>query len=100
LDWDKFTQILKDLEKKTKTKLIFDLKKDFNIKETKKLKKPFKKDQTVKAVVVSPGRFPNSRLAVADHRNITILNCTEKINRTLKVKIIRDKHNIFLARKI
>lgn len=100
LDWDKFKKILKDLEKKTRTKLIFDLKKDFNIKETKKLTKPFKKDQVVKATVVSKGRFPNSRLAVADNRNITVINCTEKISRTIKIKILRDKHNIFLARKI
>lgn len=99
LDWDRFTNILKNLEKQTKTKLIFNLKKDFNIKETKKLTKPFKKDQTIKAKIISPGRFPNSRLAITKNRNITILNCTEKINRTVNVKIIRDKHNIFLARK-
>jgi len=100
LDWEKFTDILKKLEKQTKTKLIFDLKKDFDIKDTKKLAKPFKKDQVIKATVVSKGRFPNSRLAVAENRNITVFNCTEKTGRTIKIKILRDKHNIFLARKI
>ncbi len=100
LDWDKFTQILKDLEKQTKTKLLFDLKKDFNIKETKKLTKPFKKDQTIQAQIVSPGRFPNSKLAVAQNRNITVINCTEKTNKEIKIKITRDKHNIFLAKEI
>ncbi|MCK4588914.1 MAG: radical SAM protein [Nanoarchaeota archaeon] len=96
--WDKFIDHLKDLEKQTNTKLLFDFKKDFNIKETKPLKKPFKKDQRIKVKIVSLGRFPNSRLAVADNRNITVLNCPEPINKEIKIKITRDKHNIFLAR--
>jgi len=100
LDWEKFIQILKNLEKKTKVKLLLDLKKDFNIRDTKELPKPFKKDQVIKAQIISPGRFPNSRLAVAENRNITVFNCLEPSNKIVKIKITRAKHNIFLAKTI
>lgn len=98
--WDQFINYLKDLENQTNTKLLLDFKKDFNIKETKKLEKPFKKDQVIKAKIVSLGRFPKSRLAVAGNRNLTILNCLGPVNKEIKVKITRDKHNIFLATQV
>jgi len=51
------------------------------------------------AKIVAPGRYPHSRLAVAKDRNITVVSCTVPIGKELKLKILRSKHNIFMAKE-
>ena len=95
LPWDKFYSRIRELEKKTKTKLILSSK-TFNIQKTKKLPKPFKKGQIIKANIVCLGRLKNEMLAVASNRTISAPNCFKK--GTVKIKITRTKHNIFMGR--
>ena len=95
--WEKFYDFLKELENKYKIKLIVSPE-DFGIKYTKKLEKPFKKNDVIQARIACPDRFPDSRIAVAQNRTISLPNCTLSINKTVKVKIIRDKHNIFTGK--
>lgn len=97
LSWDKFYSIIKDLEKKTNTKLIIGPE-DFNIQKTKKLPKPFKKDQIIKAEIVCPGRIKNEMLAAVSNRTISVPNCFKK--GVVKIKITRTKHNIFMGRLV
>jgi len=94
LSWDEFYLRIKDLEKKTNTKLIIGPE-DFNIQKTKKLPKPFKKGQIIKANIVCPGRLRNEMLAAASNRTISVPNCFKK--GIVKIKITRTKHNIFMG---
>lgn len=95
LSWDKFYLMMKDLEKKTNTKLILGPE-DFNIQKTKKLPKPFKKGQIIKAEILCPGRLKNEMLVAASNRVISVPNCFKK--GIVKIRITRTKHNIFMGR--
>ena len=97
MSWDKFYLMMKDLEKKTNTKLIIGPE-DFNIQKTKKLPKPFKKGQIIKAEILCPGRLKNEMLAVASNRVISIPTCFKK--GIVKIRITRTKHNIFMGRLV
>ena len=97
MSWDKFYLMMKDLEKKTNTKLILGPE-DFNIQKTKKLPKPFKKGQIIKAEILCPGRLKNEMLAVASNRVISIPTCFKK--GIVKIRITRTKHNIFMGKLV
>lgn len=97
MPWDKFYLIIRNLEKKTNTKLILGPE-DFNIQKTKKLPKPFKKDQIIKAEIVCPGRIKNEMLAAASNRIISVPNCFKRGK--VKIRITRTKHNIFMGRLV
>jgi len=97
MSWDDFIEKMKVLEKEHDAHLLFDFKEDFNIRQTKPLKKPFKKGDVVKAKILSKGRLKNEMIAVAQDRIISIPNCFQEINKLVKIKIIRSKHNIFVG---
>ena len=97
--WKKFYSFLKNLEEKYKTKLIVSPE-DFGIKYTRKLEKPFKIKDVITAAIVCAGRFPHSRIAVAKKRNISLPDCELPEGKKVKIKIIRDKHNIFVGKVI
>lgn len=94
----KYNKNLTDLEKEFKN--IFKNKDyDFKIKEDKVLTIPFKKKEIINARIVSFGGFSNEKIGIVDNidRVISILNSNKKINQYQKAKIIRTKHNIFVA---
>jgi len=95
--WKKFYQFLKKLEQKHQIKLIVTPE-DFKIKYTQKLTKPFQKNDLIQAPIISPDRFPNSRIAASKNRTISIPNCNLPTNKKVKIKITRDKHNIFVGK--
>jgi uncharacterized protein len=90
--FDEFYKMLKALEIETGEKLIVD-RQDFNITATKAMPKPFLKGQVVKAAVKCNGRLPGEKIAVADGRVITITGSAS--SGIARVKLTRDKHNIF-----
>ena len=93
-DWQQFYEMIKELEKKTglKQKLSAE---DFGIRKTKNLPKPFKLGDITRAMVKAPDRFKDTCLAVSKERVISVPNCQFKKNKKIKIKISRDKHNIF-----
>ena len=97
VSWPKFYARLDELEKKHQIKLRLS-KDDFNIRETKELPKPFTVDEVVSAVIKCPDRFKNSVIAVAKDRNISVPKCQYVKDKRIKVKIVRDKHNIFTGK--
>ncbi len=99
ISWDKFYALLDEWEKKYDIKLKLN-KDDFNIRKTKDLPKPFKEGEIVSVVVKCPDRFPNSSIGVAKERNISIPSCPFKEGKVVKVKILRDKHNIFVGKVV
>lgn len=99
LPWEKFYQILDKLEQKHQIKLKFK-KEDFNIRKTKDLPKPFKENDVIAAVLKCPDRFPNTSIAAARNRNISAINCPFRAEKHVKIKILRDKHNIFVGKSV
>ncbi len=97
--WEKFYALLQSLEKKHKVKLKL-YKEDFNIHKTKELPKPFVEDEIVTATVKCLDRFPHTIIAVAKDRNISVQSCQLQKEKKIKVKIIRDKHNIFTGKLV
>lgn len=90
LNFIKFNNYLRELEKKYNTKLI----KKEEINETKQLPKPLKKGDIIEAEIISGGRYNNECLAVAKERVITVKGYFTK-RKKQKIKIIKDRYNVF-----
>ncbi len=96
MPWDGFYLLLSTLEKKHGIKLRLG-KNDFNIKKTRDLPKPFVENDIITATIKCPDRFTNSAIAVAGNRNISVPRCEFRKGKKIEVKIVRDKHNIFVG---
>lgn len=95
--WPEFFKLLQELEKKYDMNLRLKAE-DFNVKKTIELPKPFSINDEVLAIIKCPDRFPRTTIAVAEGRMISISELEfkkEKKDKQVKVKILRDKHNIF-----
>ncbi len=91
--WEQFYAELKELEQQHSVKLIVSAD-DYKILPAPELPKPFKKGDVVKARIIGPGRLTGEKLAVAQERTISLMNC-DKPKGDARVKIVRSKHNIF-----
>ncbi|MBW2971920.1 radical SAM protein [Candidatus Woesearchaeota archaeon] len=92
-EWDDFYAQLDAWEKQTG----MDLKADYHTAyKTRTLEKPFRKGDTIKAEIVCPGRLKNELLAVSGGRVVSVIN-SKKSSGQVKVRIIRDKDNIFVG---
>ena len=100
MSWDLFRKKLESLEKKHNTRLVLDFKKDFKVHETRHLPKLFKKGQILKARVVCPGHLKEEMLAVAKDRIVSVMNCSARPGQDIKLRIIRTKHNIYVAKQV
>ena len=99
MSWEKFYSLLEELEQKHQIKLKLQ-KEDFNIIETKPLPKPFVEGDVINAVIKCPDRFHNSVIAVSKDRTISVPNCSFKKDKKISVKIVRDKHNVFVGKLV
>ncbi len=95
MDWEVFGQKMGQLEKEHEVKLLFS-EADFSIAKTRPLERPFRKGQVVRAEIVCDGRLEGEKISVAGERNISVERCAGKKG-TIKVKLTRDKHNIFFG---
>ncbi|PIN80878.1 molybdenum cofactor biosynthesis protein MoaA [Candidatus Woesearchaeota archaeon CG10_big_fil_rev_8_21_14_0_10_32_9] len=93
MSWDSFFDLLKQKEKEHDVKLIIT-ENTFEIYPDETFPKPFKKGQIISVNLKSFGRTTHEALGEASDRCITVLNCS-KSSGTIKIKLIRDKHNIF-----
>ncbi len=94
LSFDRFYDLLDKLEKKHGIKLRLRPE-DFSIVKDAVLKKPFVKGSVVDAVIRIPGRNKNQCVAESGSRAITVYDCDFVKDKHIRVKILRDKHNIF-----
>lgn len=99
IPWEGFYAMLQEWEKKHDIKLRLG-KNDFNIKETKELPTPFREGEIIAAVIKCPDRFKNSVIAVSKGRTISVPNCECRKEKKIQVRIIRDKHNIFVGKVV
>ncbi len=95
LSFDDFFSRLETLEKKYSMNLKLN-REDFGIVPSKS-EKAIKKGETVNAEIICKGMFKNEVLASAKNR-IIALNSDDKGR--IKVKITRDKYNVFYAQEI
>ncbi|MEK6863284.1 MAG: radical SAM protein [Nanoarchaeota archaeon] len=99
ISWEKFYSQLEEWEKKYKIKLKLS-KEDFNIRKTKEMPKPFEEGEVITAVLKCPDRFPNSSVAAAKGRNISVPGCPFVHEKKIQLRIVRDKHNIFVGKQV
>jgi uncharacterized Fe-S cluster-containing radical SAM superfamily enzyme len=98
IPFEDFFAMLRPLEEKYD--VVLTPKADWNpfgIYIDTKLEKPFKKGDVIKVTIKAVGRVPSEKIAVAENRIVTVRNCYKAIGTSTKVKLIRDKHNIFNA---
>jgi uncharacterized protein len=95
IEWDDFFEKLKVLEEKYKIKLIQDT---FKLDKTKEYSCPFKKDEVIKAEVISFGRYKTEKIAVAEGRCILVQDCFK--NGKIKLKISHIKDNIIIGKAV
>ncbi len=93
MEW--FMELLKENEKKYDVRLI-NTKEDFDIQEDEKIPKPYKKGKAINAKVIMPGKYNTEWLCVSEDRCITV-NGYLKIGDEVRLRIVRDKHNIYKA---
>lgn len=98
MTWYKFYKCLRELENKFKVRLILNPH-DFNIFKLPSIPNPFRRFEKVKMKVVGPGWLKGEKLAVARNRAITLVDAEHiPIGATVYARIIRVKHNIFIAK--
>jgi hypothetical protein len=93
VEWEEFYRQLEVWEKYSGVSLKTT---GHTLYATKPLEKPFKKGDVVKASLVCPGRMNKEMLAVAKGRVISVIDCN-KANMSIKVRIVRDKDNVFVG---
>lgn len=93
--WEEFEGKLKEWEEK----YSIDLHQEgfYPIKPSKKLPKPFKKGDIVQAEIVCEDRYKGQKIAKSKDRTISIVKCPAETGKRVKVRILRDKHNIFVG---
>jgi uncharacterized protein len=90
-----FYKKLGDLEKKLDVNLTkLDTTLEFH--EDTRLEKPFRKGDVVQAEILGISRLPHSVIAAAKGRVITIMG-TDRKKGSVKVRLTRDKDNIFIG---
>lgn len=95
--FDDFFNLLKPFEEKYD--VILTPRKDYNpfeIYEDKVLEKPMLKNQKIKVDIICKGRVPSETICKAHDRIVTVRGL-DKLKGSTTVKIIRDKHNIFMG---
>ena len=98
-NWYKFYKRLEELEKKHDYKLkIGPL--DFKVYKSKKIPLIFKRGDIVNGEIVLPGWLPNEMLAKSNGRLITIIDCNNKINQKVRIKILESKDSIYLGKRV
>lgn len=97
ITWYKFYKKLGEWEKKFGLKLKLGPK-DFGIKKTKSLPKTMRVGEKVRVEVKLEGWMKDQMIGVARGRSITLVNCKARVGEKIKVRILRNKDNIYVAR--
>jgi len=98
-NWWKFYNKLEEWEKEydVKLKLTAD---DLNIEKRKRLPNIFPKNEKIIAEIKAPGWIKNQMIAVAKNRSISVNDCEKDINDKVKIKILENKNELYVAEEI
>ncbi|MEM5766070.1 MAG: radical SAM protein [Candidatus Aenigmatarchaeota archaeon] len=97
ISWYKFFGQLKKWEDEFKVKLKISPS-EFGIEKARHLPFAFKIGERVMVEIRSQGWMLNEMIGVARQRSITIVDCKESLNKLVKVRILRNRDNIYIAR--
>ena len=95
--WYKFFKYLDALEKKHCIKLVLK-KEDFGIHKAEHVPIIFGKDEAVKGKMVLPGWLENEIIISSKNRLITVFDSKAGIGDLVKARIVKTKHNLYLAK--
>ena len=99
ISWWKFYRKLEEWEKKFKIKLR-QRPSDFGIERRRMLPILFHKGQKTSVKIMAPGWMKNEMIGVKENRCLTIVDCKSEIGQRIKVKILKNKHNLYIARQV
>lgn len=99
LTWWKFFRKIEEWEKQFNIKLRIRPE-DFGIRKTKIYPIVFKRGEKARARILAPGWMRNEMIGVARNRSITVVNCNSNIGDEVRIKILRTKHNLYIAERI
>ena len=95
---EQFYSELKKLEQQHTVQLI-QTQVDFDITNQSTLATPMQKGDIVTATIVAPGRYPGEKIAACKDRAISVRSHAE-LGKQIKLKIVRNKHNIYLGESV
>lgn len=95
----KFYEKLKEWEKRNKQKLILS-KKDVNLEKRDSFPTKLDVGKKYKAVVKTRGWLKGQQLAVAENRAISVLDTSNKPGDMINIRIIENKDNLYMAKKV
>jgi uncharacterized Fe-S cluster-containing radical SAM superfamily enzyme len=95
----KFYEKLKEWEKRNKQKLVLS-KKDVNLEKRESF--PIKLDigKKYKAMIKTNGWLKGQQLAVAENRVISVLDTSNKSGDIINIKVIENKDNLYIVKKV
>lgn len=99
INWWKFYKKLEEWEKKHNIKLKLKAE-DLNIEKRKRLPRIFEKGEKILVEIKAPGWIKGQMLGVAKNRTISINNCKHKIKDKIKIKILENKNEIYVAEEV
>ena len=99
ITWWKFYRKLEEWEKEFNLRLKITPK-DFNIHRMRMLPLLFQKGEKISVEIRAPGWMKNEMIGVKDGRCVTIVNCEVEKNSRVKVRILENKHNLYIARMV
>ena len=100
--WKKFYDRLRELEKIYKVKLVLNPK-DFGIHKLPILPVVYRKLEKVRLRVIGEGWLKNEKLALPPNQDrvFTLINANHiPVGSTVKARVLRNKHNIYLAEPV
>ncbi|MBN1275378.1 radical SAM protein [Candidatus Woesearchaeota archaeon] len=97
--WEEFYALLRRKEEEHGLSLVLKGGENvFGIYPEKTLPKPFRKGQVITVVLQAPGRSNDEWLGVSSERVVTVRSCGDGAEgERRRVRLLRDKHNIFTA---
>ena len=96
--WRFYNRAIKKWENKFDLTLRLS-KEDFGIKKCKSPPKEFSRNEIAHVKITAPGWLEGEGIAVARNRSVLVLD-SDRIGTTEKVKIISNKHGVYVAKKV
>ncbi len=97
ISWWKFYRKLEEWERKFNVNLKIGPK-DFGIERRKILPILFKNYQKITVNIKAPGWMKNEMIGIKNKRCITVVNCGAEVGTKIKVRILKNKHNLYIAK--
>ena len=100
MKWWQFYRQLEMWEKQFNIKPLKLHKHHFGIYDTKAIPREFRIGEKVRVKLLAPGWMRGEMIGVARDRCITVVNCNREVGDIVNVRIVANKHNLYIAKPI